>query len=239
MHQNKKMEEPTKRSFQKLPTFLAIAPIATLGIAIAYLQGYWGYLGIFVLPYLSFNEMLAYAVAPLMVVAVIILGMGVGAIQGFTQGTGRPGARLGYIPSAVIGATGEIGLVAITLMAFFYSIPGKWIGFTLAAFSPVLFLTLLALTKLRLAHRGSLSAIYIAIALLLYVATLGFSFGVGDAKAQLLATKQQATVDVDVSGEIFRTKLVGKVSSYNFFLGPDGKVTQYPEASIRRIIYLR
>src|ERR1700690_1066847 len=50
---------------ERLKILLAIAPFAALVIGITYLQGYWGYFGVIVIPYLSFNEILGYAAVPL------------------------------------------------------------------------------------------------------------------------------------------------------------------------------
>lgn len=233
------MEETAKKSFPSLPAFLAIAPVATLGIAVAYLQGYWGYFDIFVLPYLSFNEMLPYAVAPLSFIVALVVGFGAGAVQAYKPKAGWRtfnARNIVRVKSSVIPAA---LFAAATVTAVFFSLPGKWVLLTAAAIPLLSLLGPPALRMLQSAGINSSTAKHIMIAIQLYVIILGVSLASGELKAALLTGERQANVDVDVNGEIFRAKLVGKISSYYFFLGPDGNITQYPEASIRRIIYLR
>ena len=79
---------------ERSKTLLTIAPIVALVVAVAYLQGYWGYYDILVFPYLSFSEMVAYAAAPLFGFLIAsFVGMLLGAVNALTQDR-KPSSKL-------------------------------------------------------------------------------------------------------------------------------------------------
>ncbi len=63
------------------------------------------------------------------------------------------------------------------------------------------------------------------------------SFGLGRSEAQSLAQTKAPTVHVLIEGDVMSTRLLGKINAYYFFLNAEGKVSQYPEAAIKRIVY--
>ena len=63
------------------------------------------------------------------------------------------------------------------------------------------------------------------------------SFGYGRSQAQGLAQNKAANVHVTIESNLLKTRLLGKISSYYFFLGMDGKISQYPESSVKLIVY--
>jgi len=211
---------------ERIKLLLTLAPIVALVVAVAYLQGYWGYFNIMVFPYLSFNEMLAYSAVPLFgFLLTTVLGM----LWGFLNAETRT-ARQTNIIREVLDAL-ILGGLCVSLI--YFDRPEKWwivpiaiLGFIIPYF--------IGMPQVRDRIKEAPSA-YIAFIIALFL--ISGTFGWGRSVAQRLLQTKEPNVQVMIDNNQIKARLLGKVNNYYFLLGDDGKITQYPESAVKRITY--
>jgi H+/Cl- antiporter ClcA len=211
---------------ERTKLLFTVAPIVALVVAVAYLQGYWGYYKLLVFPYLSFNEILAYSAAPLFGFIVSYAG---GVLVGVLNALDRPAKPTRPIRDlidAVIGGTFCVVLV-------YFDQPEKWFVV------PVVTMTLVANHLLESASvrdrirssptvwlSGFLAATFIA-----------GSFGWGRSEAQRLSREKVPNVEIQVEAEVLKLRFLGRLSTHYFFLDDSGNVVQYPESAVKKLVY--
>lgn len=210
----------------RIKTLLTVAPIVALVMAIAYLQGYWGYYDILIFPYLSSSELIAYAAAPLFGFLVSAsIGVFLGAINATTNDR-KPSSKLRDTLEIII-------FIGISVLLIYIDHHLKWIFVPLVV---LCFISARILNNEAIRDRVKESPHYY----LLTVATLFLvigSFGYGRSKAQELAETSVHNIQVVIDEKCEKTRFLGKISSYYFFLDLDGKVRQHPESAIKKITY--
>jgi hypothetical protein len=211
---------------ERTKLLLTLAPVVALVVAVAYLQGYWGYYGILVFPYLSFNEILAYSAAPLFG---FVLASSLGIFFGILNATTQPPR-----PTNIVHEVVEVLLLGSLCVSLVYlDRPEKWYVVPLAALGfmvPYLVGKPWVRDRIKEAPSAYLAGI---IAVFLVSGT----FGWGRSEAQRLAQTKTPSVQALVDGNLVNARLLGKINAYYFFLGSDGKVTQYQESTVKRITY--
>jgi hypothetical protein len=211
---------------ERTKLLLTVAPVVALVVAIAYLQGYWGYYKLLVFPYLSFNEILAYAAAPLFgFVLAYSVGLFIGVINEMDKKR-QPTSKFQEIAEAM-------AFVIICALLIYFDRPEKW---TFVPVIGVLGFTNHYLEKDWVRERVKASPNYF-LATFISVSLVFGSFGWGRTEAQRLAQNKTPNVQVQVESEVMKVRLLGKISAHYFFLDQDGKVNQYPDSSIKRLTY--
>ncbi|MDO8990587.1 MAG: hypothetical protein Q7U91_13255 [Sideroxyarcus sp.] len=210
-------------------SIFAIAPIVALIVAVAYLQGYWGYYDLLIFPYLSFNEMVAYAAAPLFgFLFAFFVGMLFGTINAFNAFS-----KDRKVSSKLRDWLDLLAFAAISALLLYFNRPEKWV-FVPLGLTFLLTLHVLENEFLRVQIKESPKQFVI---ILITTYLLCGSFGFGRMKAQALAQGKEPNIQATVDGTPIRTRLIGKIDSFYFFLGMDGKVSQHPESAIKLIVY--
>lgn len=210
----------------RIKQLLSVAPVVALVVAIAYLQGYWGYYKILVFPYLSFNEMLAYAAAPLFG---FLLISSLGMFLGVLKATTKPSQTFSTVREVI-----EIVLLgSLCVVLVYLDRPEKWliVPLVVLGFSSSY---MLDIQWVRERVKESPNIYFVVLIAVYFVFA---SFGLGRSEAQSLAQSKTPTVQVLIEGDVINTRLLGKINAYYFFLNAEGKVSQYPEAAIKRIVY--
>lgn len=211
---------------ERIKQLLSVAPVVALVVAIAYLQGYWGYYKILVFPYLSFNEMLAYAAAPLFG---FLLTSSIGMFLGALNSTMKPARTFSVVREAV-----EVVLLgSLCVVLVYLDRPEKLL------ITPLVVLGLASshMLDIQWVRERVKNSPNTYLAVLVAVFFVFGSFGWGRSEAQSLAQAKTPTVQVLIEGEVLSTRLLGKINAYYFFLNTEGKVSQYPESAIKRIVY--
>ncbi|MGB9148879.1 MAG: hypothetical protein WCB36_01380 [Burkholderiales bacterium] len=207
-------------------TFLAIAPIVALVVAVAFLHGYWSFYDILIFPYLTFSEIVAYAAAPLFGFLVFIaIGMFFGVVSALTKDR-KPISKVREVLEFLVAG-------AIIFLLIYFGLPEKWLFVPLVVFA-LISLHFLDNNFIRQHFKAS-PRVYLLVLLAIYF-VIG-SFGYGRYQAEKLRQNKVANVQVNIEGNLANTRLLGKINGYYFFLDMDGRVNQYPETSIKQITY--
>lgn len=213
-------------SIERTKLLLTIAPIVAFVVAVAYLQGYWGYFGILIFPYLSFNELLAYAAAPLFgFLASLSLGVLLGTLNALNSDR-EPSSKL-RDAFEVIFFTGFAGVL------IYLDRPEKWLLIPIIAIGLSSY-HLLDVATVREQVRKS--PLHFLVGLIAAILVAG-SFGYGRSQAQTVAIAKHQNVLLSIDGKTMKAKFLGKVDRYYFVLNVENKVAQYPESAIKEIVY--
>ncbi|MFC1719564.1 hypothetical protein ACFL00_00305 [Pseudomonadota bacterium] len=213
----------------RIKQFLMVAPMAALVVAVAYLQGYWGYFGILIFPYLSFAEVVAYSAAPMFgFFALFIFGGLFGAADGINRADRPKTTRL------KIWKVFEATLVLLLCVVIVYlDRPEQWLIVplgVLGVFGPRL------IDILYMEGRFLPTPTHAVVVFFALVLVVG-SFGWGRYQAEKLVQKNSSDVSVAIDREKQDLKFVGKAGSYFFFLEENGILLQYPDDSISVIAF--
>lgn len=200
--------------------------MVALIVAVAYLQGYWGYYDLLIFPYLSFNEMVAYAAAPLFGFLLALFGgMIFGALNAITKEQKRSSKFRDVVDVFLFGA--------VSVLLIYLNRSEKWLFVPLALIF-LISIHLLDCEEIRARIKDSPKQFLTGLIIIYLVVG---SFGYGRTKAQDLAQNKIPNVQATVDGSLVKTRLIGKISGYYFFLGMDGRVSQHPESTIKLIVY--
>lgn len=231
---------------ERIKLALAVTPFAVLSLAIFYIQGFWGQVGILAFPLLGFQELITYAAVPffsVLLMSVFSFGLGGWGSETFRKPrnpieTELPlEERVSHLERRLLRAKDRvlrivILLTILTAVLFYVGTPLAWF---LGPSFFVIGLSLLGVTtQFYLKWISEKSFDWLCLALFCW--SVSFGYGRGQAITVVLAKEPNAVVFLESAKE--NVKLLGKLGAYYFYLNSDNQIVSVPEQAIKRIEYI-
>jgi hypothetical protein len=218
---------------ERAKLLLTLAPFVAVVFSVAYLQGYWGYFDILVFPYLSLSEIIAYSAVPLFGFIVFSI---VGTFLGVLHTTSMVSGPLQQPPGfrKFFQLMVDLQAVVLCVLVVILDRPIKWVVLPLVAIG----LAFRLAARFEWADGRMRAAPMVSIVGWAALFFVSGTFGWGRFKAINIAQTTAPNIQAKLDDGTVTARLLGKVNTYYFFLGDDGRVTQYPESAVRQITYL-